>query len=105
MKLEFIADSIELFDFVKSLKHIDDCNIVGDPDDYCRFESVYWSEAHQKHFMVECSKSDGSSSPVKFDKHRRNFDRSQPWVVTFYEVKPVEVTVTRWYNVDDETVS
>ena len=99
MKLEFIKDSPELEEFVKTLKWKDSINFEGDLDDYHTFEAVYFQESSGKNFKVEMVRGGGVYSKARFSACRRDFKTSNPYVVSFYQVKPIEVTITEWEDV------
>lgn len=99
MKLEFIKDSSELNEFTKTLKWKDSVDFEGDVDDYYTFNAVYFQESTGKYFKIEMSRSGGIYSKARFAYYRRNFRKDEPYVATFYEVKPIEVTITEWEDV------
>ena len=103
MKLEFIKDSPELEEFVKTLKWKDSINFEGDLDDYHTFEAVYFQESSGKNFKVEMNRGGGIYSKATFNQYHRDFKTSEPYVVSFYEVKPIKVTRTEWENVENFT--
>jgi len=98
-KLEFIKDSPELEEFVKTLKPITWDNFEGDYDDYHTFNQIYLQESSGKHFSAEMKRHGGIYSKPKFIAYRRNFKSSEPYVVTFIEVEPIEVVRTEWREV------
>jgi hypothetical protein len=99
MKIEFLKDSPELDEFVKTLKWKDSVDFEGDMDDYYTFNAVYFQESTGKYFKIEMTHSGGIYSKARFAYHRRNFRKDEPYVATFYEVKPIEVTITEWEDV------
>jgi len=102
MKIEFIKDSPELEEFVKTLKWEDSVNFEGDYDDYHTFDSIYYQKSSGKYFSVETKNRGGIYSKSEFIAYRRNFKSSEPYVVTFIEVKPIEVVRTEWQQVETE---
>ena len=102
MKIEFIKDSPELEKFVKTLKWEDSVNFEGDYDDYHTFDSIYYQESSGKYFSAEMLRHGGVYSTSKFVAYRRNFKSSEPYVVTFLEVKPIEVVRTEWQQVETD---
>ena len=104
MKLEFIKDSPELDEFVKTLKLYDTITVGGDFDDDHRFDAIYFQESTDKYYKVHMYM--WSSSPLSsytkavFEEYRRNFKAGEPYVVSFCEVKPVEVVRTEWEEVE-----
>ena len=99
MKLQFLKDSPELDEFFKTLKWEDSINIEGDLDDYHSFEAIYLQESTGKYYKVGMHRNSYSSN-AKFDAYRLNFKKDAPYVVSFYEVKAVEVVRTEWEEVD-----
>jgi hypothetical protein len=100
MKLEFIEDSVELKEFEKTLKWKDQDNVDGDLDDYHTFDAIYYQESSGKYYSVSMTRcSGGIYSKARYSAYRRNFKNSEPLVVNFYEVKPVEVVRIEWKNV------
>lgn len=98
--LKFIEDSPELNEFVKTLKWKDNVNFQGDYDDYHTFDTIYFQESTGKYYKVETHR-DGGYSKAVFMYYRRNFRKDEPYVATFYEVKPVEVVRTEWECVEN----
>ena len=96
MKLEFIEDSVELKEFEKTLKWKDQDNVEGDLDDYHTFDAIYYQESSGKYYSVEMSIVQGVQTKAKYSAYHRNFKKSEPLVVNFHEVKPVEVVITKW---------
>jgi hypothetical protein len=94
MKLEFIQDSVELKEFEKTLKWKDQDNVEGDLDDYHTFDAIYYQESSGKYYSVSMTRSSGGTD--RYSAYHRNFKNSEPLVVNFYEVKPVEVVITEW---------
>ena len=95
MKLEFIKDSVELKEFEKTLKWKDSDNVEGDLDDYHTFDSIYYQESSGKYYSVSMTRSFGYSK-ARYSAYHRNFKKSEPLVVDFHEVKPVEVLRIEW---------
>lgn len=93
MTLEFIKDSVELEEFAKTLKWKDSHNYEGDLDCYHSFDAIHYQESSGKYYSVRMDKSRGE---YRYSVSRRNFKQSEPWVVNFYEVKPVEVVRIEW---------
>ena len=100
MKLEFLKDSPELDEFVKTLKWKDSVNFEGDLDDYHTFDAIYFQESSGKYYSIEMRRGGGVYSKAVFVYYRRNFLKTEPYVANFYEVKPVEVVRTEWLNVE-----
>jgi len=100
MKLEFIKDSSELKEFLKTLKWKDSINFEGDLDDYHTFEAVYLQESSDKYFKTSMTRHGGVYNKATFNQYHRDFKTSEPYVVSFYEVKPIKVTRTEWENVE-----
>jgi|LakMenEpi03Aug12_release.lakeMendotaPanAssembly.Ray.scaffolds.fasta_scaffold853105_2 hypothetical protein len=97
MKLEFIEDSLELKEFEKTLKWEDQDNVEGDLDDYHTFDAIYYQESSGKYYSVSMTRSSGSIyTKARYSAHHRNFKKSEPLVVNFHEVKPVEVVRIEW---------
>jgi hypothetical protein len=96
MKLEFIKDSVELEEFAKTLKFKDQHNIEGDLDDYHSFDAIYYQQSSGKYYSVRMETSGSMYSKVRYSTYHRNFKNSEPLVVDFYEVKPVEVVRIEW---------
>ena len=97
MKLEFIKDSVELKEFEKTLKWEDQDNVEGDLDDYYTFDAIYYQEASGKYYRVSMTRSSGSIyTKARYSAYHRNFKTSEPLVVDFHEVKPVEVVRIEW---------
>jgi hypothetical protein len=97
MKLEFIEDSVELKEFEKTLKWKDQDNVEGDLDDYHTFDAIYYQESSGKYYSVHMvSSSGGIYGKARYSAYHRNFKKSEPLVVNFHEVKPVEVVITKW---------
>jgi len=99
MKIEFIKDSPELEEFVKTLKWKDIVNFEGNYDDYHTFDSIYYQESSGKHFSAEMKRHGGIHCKSEFIAYCRNFKSSEPYVVTFIEVEPIEVVRTEWREV------
>lgn len=99
MKLEFVKESPELEEFVKSLKWKDSINFEGDLDDYHTFDAIYYRESSGKHYRVEMRRGDGVYSIAQFVAYHRDFKKSEPYVVTFYEVESIEVVRTEWVDI------
>jgi hypothetical protein len=93
MKLEFIEDSVELKEFEKTLKWKDQDNVEGDLDDYHTFDAIYYQESSGKYYSVNMVRCGGTD---RYSAYRRNFKNSEPLVVNFHEVKPVEVVRIEW---------
>jgi hypothetical protein len=93
MKLEFIKDSVELKEFEKTLKWEDQDNVEGDFDDYYTFDAIYYQESSGKYYSVNMVRCGGTD---RYSAYRRNFKNSEPLVVNFHEVKPVEVVRIEW---------
>ena len=100
MKLEFIKDSVELKEFEKTLKWKDQDNFEGDPDDYYTFDAIYYQEASGKYYRVSMTRSSGYSK-ARYSAYHRNFKNSEPLVVNFHEVKPVEVVRIEWETCEE----
>lgn len=100
MKLEFIEDSPELQEFVKTLKWKDSIDYEGELDDYHTFTAIYFQESTNKYYKVEMNRSGGVYSKAKFTAYRRDFKTTEPYIVSFYEVVPVEVVRTEWVDVE-----
>jgi hypothetical protein len=94
MTLEFIEDSVELKEFEKTLKWKDQDNVEGDLDDYHTFDAIYYQESSGKYYSVSMTRSSGGI--YSKDSYHRNFKKSEPLVVNFHEVKPIEVVITKW---------
>jgi hypothetical protein len=102
MKLEFIKDSPELIEFEKTLKWKDNIDPkYSDVDDDRIFYAIYFQESSNKYYKVEMIDNGGIYSKPKHAFYRRNFKKSEPWVVTFYEVKSAEVTIVEWVDIED----
>ena len=100
MKIEFLKDSDELKQFVESCRFIDDVEINNDGyDDRTFFNRIYQSP-EGKPYSVECVLRKGIKTKTEFVSYRREFKSSEPYVVTFHEVSPIEVTHTVWERVD-----
>jgi hypothetical protein len=93
MKLEFIKDSVELKEFEKTLKWKAEDNIEGDPDVHQIFDSIYYQESSGKYYSVNMVRCGGTD---RYSAYHRNFKNSEPLVVNFHEVKPVEVVRIEW---------
>ena len=97
MKLEFIEDSVELKEFEKTLKWKDQDNVEGDLDDYHTFDAISYQESSGKYYSVSMTRSSGGIySKARYSAYHRNFKNSEPLVVNFHEVKPVEVVRIEW---------
>lgn len=102
MKLEFLKDSDELKKFVESCRVIEDVNYREDGrDDGYFFERIYQTSDYKKLYSVECWLRNGIRQKSVFVAYRRNFKSNEPFVVTFIEVKPVEVTTTIYEEVTE----
>jgi len=100
MKLEFIKDSSELNEFTKTLKWKDSVDFEGDLDDCHAFQSIFLQESTGKYYMVEMYRGGGVYNRADYVSYHRNFKTSEPYVVSFHEVKPVEVVRTVWKDVE-----
>ena len=99
MKLEFVKDSEELNKFVSSCRFIEDVEYVNaGVDDGCYFKRIYES-TDKKLYSVYCFIKSGIRSKFEFVYYRRNFKSNEPYVVSFVQVKPVEVTTTIYEEV------
>jgi hypothetical protein len=96
MRLEFIKDSVELEEFAKTLKWKDQHDIEGDLDGYHTFHAIFYQESSGKYYSVEMSMVKGVQTKAKYSAYHRNFKTSEPLVVDFHEVKPVEVVRIEW---------
>lgn len=101
MKIEFLKDSEELKKFVDSCTPIEDVNYREDGrDDGYYFERIYRSPDY-KLYSVECWLKNGIRQKSQFLTHRRNFKSTEPFIVTFVQVNPVEVTTTVYEEVTE----
>jgi hypothetical protein len=96
MTLEFIKDSVELEEFAKTLKWKDSDNYEGGLDCYDSFDAIYYQESSGKYYSVRMETSGGIYSKARYSAYHRNFKNSEPLVVDFHEVKPVEVVRIEW---------
>lgn len=103
MKIEFLKDSDELKQFVESCRVLDDVNHEGGEDaGGTFFDRIYQTADHQKCYSVECfSKYGRIRESIKFVGRRRDFKASEPYVVIFTQVTPVEVVTTVWEEVTE----
>lgn len=102
MVLEFIKDSEELKSFVKSLKYVEaDHYYIDSDDDSQEYIAIYIQLETKKYYSVEMRQNSGVYNKAEFVSHRRNFKASEPYVVRFIEVKPKQVTVTKWEPIDE----
>lgn len=100
MVLEFVKDSEELKDFVKTLKYVEaDHYYIDSNNDEREYIAIYRCE--QKYYSAEMRQNSGVYSKAEFVSHRRNFKASEPYVVRFIEVKPKQITVTKWEPIDE----
>lgn len=101
MKIEFLKDSDELKKFVESCSLIEEVNYCDDGrDDGYFFERIYRTPDYTKFYSVECWLGKGIRKKSGFVSYRKNFKVNEPYVVTFVEVKPVEVTTTIYEGVN-----
>ena len=96
MNLEFLKDSDELKAFVNSCRFVEDTDHDDDGyDDRTFFRRIYETKDY-KTYSVECFLRHGIKTKTEFEAHRRNFKSPEPYIVTFVEVRPVEITQTIW---------
>jgi hypothetical protein len=98
MNIEFLKDSVELATFVESCRKIDDVNHENEEDRHF-FDRIYQAP-DGKTYSVECVLRKGIKTKSEFRSHRRDFKHTEPYIVLFHEVVPVEVTETVWECVD-----
>lgn len=100
MHLEFLKDSEELKKFVESCRFIDDVAVEDEGyDDRTFFDRIYQAP-DGKTYSVDCVLRKGIKTKTEFRSYRRDFKITEPYVVNFNEVNPVEVTHTIWERVD-----
>lgn len=100
MNLEFIKDSEELTEFVNSCRLVDTVDCGDDGYDDRRFFNRIYESKDFKTYLVECVLRNGIKTKTEFVAYRRNFKSSEPYVVTFTQVKPVEIVETIWEKVE-----
>lgn len=98
MNIEFLKDSVELASFVESCRKIDDVNHENEEDRHF-FDRIYQAP-DGKTYSVECTLKKGIKTKTEFRSYRRDFKITEPYVVNFNEVNPVEVAHTIWERVD-----
>lgn len=101
MKLEFIKDSRELLEFEKTLKWEGSADHEVDEDGSKTYYAVYFQKSSGKFYKVEKLCESGIYSKPEYIAYRRNCKASEPFIINFYEVKPVEVTIVEWVDIED----